>query len=104
MNSAITLGTIAGELAETSKAAAEQEAAEGGLMGSLKARLSSVVKIRKLDEADWPSVLDAAKALIGEGELGKAVELISSQPGHNAGGDYGMAGQGRYSYQGRQGA
>lgn len=61
--------------------AASSETSGGGFMDGLKAKLSSVVKIRKLDEADWPAVLTQAAELVRGGQLAQARSLLSGQPG-----------------------
>ncbi len=81
-----SLGDLAKEL-EDMKAPGADDAAEtgaeadGGLMGALKTKLSSVVKIRKLDEADWPVVLPQAASMVRAGQLAQAIELLKAQPG-----------------------
>ncbi|NNE24161.1 MAG: hypothetical protein HKN11_16280 [Rhizobiales bacterium] len=75
------LDRMAASAAAARAAAREQEASEGGLMDALKTRLSSVVKIRKLDEADWPAVLADAAKLIRDGQLVQAMDLLGEQPG-----------------------
>ena len=75
------LDKMAASAVAASAAASEQEASEGGLMGALKTRLSSVVKIRKLDEADWPAVFADAAKLIRDGQLVQAMDLLGAQPG-----------------------
>jgi hypothetical protein len=75
------LQKIAGDIAAAKTEAAAAKAEDGGMLGQLTAKLSSVVKVRKLDEADWPAALNTAAGLIGDGELGKAVDLVAAQPG-----------------------
>lgn len=75
------LDKVAASVSAAKTAASEQEATEGGFMGTLKARLSTVVKVRKLDEADWPAVLASAAKLIRDGQLVQAIDLLTSQPG-----------------------
>ncbi len=57
-----------------------EEQQRKGLVEGLKARLSKVVKVRKIDEADWPAALAKAEAAL-PGSLAAAVAELERQPG-----------------------
>ncbi len=57
-----------------------EERRRKGLVEDLKARLSKVVKVRKIDEADWPSALEKAEAAL-PGSPAAAVAILERQPG-----------------------
>ncbi|MGI9464695.1 MAG: COG4223 family protein, partial [Aestuariivirgaceae bacterium] len=78
---AAQLDKIAAELNKAPSSEGEAAPSDGGLMGALASKLGTVVKIRKIDEADWPSVLTNAAAQVRNGQLIAALSLVTGQPG-----------------------
>ena len=78
---AAELDKMAAALNAAKPTAGDDAAADDSLMGKLTARLTTVVKIRKIDDVDWPGVLTTAAGDIRSGQLAKSLSLLASQPG-----------------------
>ncbi len=78
---AARLDKMVAELGKAQQSTADRQNSKDGLMGALKSKLNTIVKIRKIDEADWPAVLSTAAAQIRDGQLQQALSFIAAQPG-----------------------
>ncbi len=63
------------------RAEAMKKQGGGGLLGSIKSRLSKVVKVRKAGQADWAGALAEARKALAGGSLAAAINVLNGQPG-----------------------
>ena len=63
------------------RAEAMKKQGGGGLLGSIKSRLSKVVKVRKAGQADWAGALAEARKALAGGSLAAAIDVLNGQPG-----------------------
>jgi predicted nucleic acid-binding Zn-ribbon protein len=80
----MTAATLEQRLGEIDKALKgplpDEAAAPGGIWGMVQSKISSVVKVRSLDETDWSRVAAGARQALTSGGLDAAIASLSGKP------------------------
>ena len=55
--------------------------AEGGLLDKLTGKFARLVKVRRIDQPDWPAALQQARSALDAGDVTAAIAALRKQPG-----------------------